>query len=208
MSARNGPASPTRLERAKREAEQLIPRLGSIPVGLATMTDRVLPDLMPTTDLALVRHAMDVSVGINEPPPIERYPGRATALQALFPISSDNMFPPQAKRRILVVFTDGEANALPHNQIGYGIAQQLKIPPLFVHVWGPNEHIYARGRINPRYRSDPASGRVLSQFAADTHGRVFGEHDLDTLVRTIHAEAGTKPARTLNLGYARRALAP
>ena len=37
----------TRLERSKREAEEVIPKLGDIPVGVATMTDRVLPDLMP-----------------------------------------------------------------------------------------------------------------------------------------------------------------
>ena len=41
MTARTGPHGPTRLARAKREAEALIPQLGNIPVGIATLTDRV-----------------------------------------------------------------------------------------------------------------------------------------------------------------------
>jgi hypothetical protein len=208
MRARTGPTSPTRLERAKADAEHVIRRLGAVPFGIATMTDRVLPDLMPTTDLALIDRALDVSVGINEPPPIERYPGRVPTLAALFPISVDNMFAPQAKHRILVVFTDGETKPLPHNQLGYGIAQQLTVPPLFVHVWAPNDRLYVRGRADPGYQPDRASVTVLSQFAADTHGHVYGEHDLAGLVREIRSEAGTKPPRTLTLGYARKPLGP
>ena len=207
MSAQDGPNAPTRLARAKQEAMQLITRLNDIPVGIATMTDRVLPDLMPTLDLALIKRVVDVSVGINQPPPIEQYPGRATTLHALFPVSNDNLFAPEAKRRILVIFTDGEASPLPH-ALGYDIAQQLTIPPLFVHVWGPNERIYIHGRVDPRYRPDPTSAAVLSQFAHDTRGQVFGEHDLSGLLRAIHSEAGTRPARAKTLGYERSALGP
>jgi hypothetical protein len=206
MTARAGPDSPTRLERAKREAEQVMTRLGGIPVGVATITDRVLPDLMPTTDLALVRSALDTSVGINQPPPIEQYRGRVPNLPALYQVPNDNLFSPETKHRILVVFTDGETKPLPHSRVGYDIAQELTIPPLFVHVWAPDERIYLRGRIDPRYRPDPASSSVLRQFAADTRGQVFAEHDLGGLVHAIRAEAGTTPARAKTLGYERSAL--
>ena len=53
MKARSAPDAPTRLTRAKQEATALIPHLGDLPVGVATMTDRVLPNLMPTTTTAL-----------------------------------------------------------------------------------------------------------------------------------------------------------
>ena len=68
MRARTGPHGPTRLSRAKREAEEVIPKLGDIPVGLAAMTDRVLPVVMPTPNYGLVRRTLEQSVGINEPP--------------------------------------------------------------------------------------------------------------------------------------------
>lgn len=207
MSAQSSPGSPTRLARAKSEAEALIPQLGNIPVGIATMTDRVLPNLMPSASRALALRTVRESVGINLPPPSQSYPGRATTLQALFPISSDNLFAPAVKHPVLVVYTDGESSPLPRS-FGYALAQQLQVPPLFVHVWAPTERIYVHGRVDPRYRPDAQSGRVLAQFAADTHGHVFGEHDLGGLLRAIRSETGTKPAHTEILGYSRVSLAP
>jgi hypothetical protein len=82
------------------------------------------------------------------------------------------------------------------------------MPPLFVHEWAPTERIYVRGRADPKYLPDPTSGRTLRQFAALTHGRVFGERDLGQLTRAIRSQAGSTPARTEVLGYARIALAP
>jgi hypothetical protein len=207
MSARRSRSAPDRLARAIREAEHVIPTLGDIPVGIATMTDRVLPDLMPTTNGGLVLRTLQQSVGINRPPPSQLYPTRATSLQALFPVANGHLFAPSVTHRILVIFTDGESNPLPVG-LGYALAQQVKMPPLFVHVWAPTEHIYVRGRVDPRYVSDRSSTKVLTQFAALTHGHVFGEGSMGRLSRAIHSEAGTEPARTEVLGYARIALAP
>ncbi|MGH3009824.1 MAG: hypothetical protein ACRDLM_10535 [Gaiellaceae bacterium] len=207
MSAQSSPQSPNRLERAEREAKQVIPQLGNIPVGIATMTDRVLPNVLPTTNTALVLRTMDQSIGVNEPPPSQRYPVRATSLQALYLIPAEHLFAPDIKHPILVVFTDGEASPLPRG-IGYALAHQLTIPPLFVHVWTPTEHIYVHGRIDPRYRPDLASGAVLKQFAQATHGQVFAAGDAGALLGAIRAEAGTRPSQTLILGYARVALGP
>jgi hypothetical protein len=207
MSAQSGPNSPTRLDRAKSEARKLIPQLGNIPVGLATMTDRILPNVLPTTNTALVLRTLDQSVGIDDPPPSQRYPGRATNLQALFPIPSDHLFAPDIKHPILVVLTDAESAPLPRN-LGYALAQELTIPPLFVHVWSPRDHIYVHGRLDPRYRPDLASTAVLKQFAQATHGRVFADGDVGALLDAIRSKAGTKPAQTRVLGYARVALGP
>ena len=207
MSARNGRDAPDRLARAVHEAERVIPTLGDIPVGIATMTDRVLPDLMPTTDDGLVLRTLQQSVGIDRPPPSQLYPTRATSLQALFPLANGHLFAPSVTHRILVVFTDGEASPLPVG-VGYALAQQVKTPPLFVHVWSQTEHIYVRGRVDRHYVPDPSSMNVLTEFAAATHGRVFGENDMRELGRTIHERAGSTPAHTEVLGYARVALAP
>jgi len=208
MSARSGPHALTRLARAKHEASALVPQLGDIPVGIATMTDRVLPDMMPTTNVGVALRTVDQSVRIDQPPPSLRYPDRATSLEALLPIGSDHLFPPGVKHPILVIFTDGEEQALPPFTSLDSLAQQVSIPPLFVHVWAPTEHIYNHGRIDPNYVPDPASGRVLTQFAGMTHGEVLREEDLKGLLGAIHAEAGSKPATTRLLGYARVALAP
>jgi hypothetical protein len=207
MTARASRTAPTRLERAKREAEEIIPKLGTIPVGLAAMTDRVLPVLMPTPNTGLVRRTLDQSVGIDRPPPGQLYTGRATTFASLYPIGRYNFYSPGVRHQILVVFTDGEAAPVP-SPIGYELARAMTVHPLFVHVWAPTERIYAHGRVDPHYKPDPNSPAALSRFANAAGGRVFGESDLRELTKTIRAEAGSTPVTTDVNGYARVALAP
>ena len=206
MQARTGLRGPTRLARAKREAEEVIRKLGDIPVGLAAMTDRVLPVLMPTPNFGLVRRTLTQSVGINQPPPGQRYRGRATTFAALYPIGASNFYSPGVRRQILVVFTDGEATPIQPG-VGYDFARAMTVHPLFVHVWAPTERIYVHGRVDPRYQPDPTSTFALDRFAAASGGHVYGEHDLHALIRTIRAEAGHSPVSASVIGYARVALA-
>lgn len=206
MSARQNLSSPTRLERALKDADGMLPKLGDIPVGVATMTDRVLPNLMPTPDFALVRRTLQQSVGINEPPPSRLYRGRATTFLSLVPIANSNLFNPGVRHPILVVFTDGEASPL--HGLSTTEVHAMQVPPFFVHVWSPTERVYQNGKIDPHYVPDPNSTQVLNQFASISRGRVFTEHDIDSLVQTIRGEAGDAPAKAAVLGYARIALAP
>lgn len=205
MSARTGPHGPTRLTQAKREAEALISRLGNIPVGIATLTDRVLPSLLPTTSVPLVLRTVNQSVRIDEPPPSLRYHGRASTLESLVQLGGDRIFPPGVKHPMLVIFTDGEEKA-PPPFTGFSYAQQYAIPPFFVHVWAPTERHYVDGRIDPNYLPDSASSAVLAHVATLSHGRVFREGDVGALLAAIHAEAGSKPKTTTLLGFSRVAL--
>jgi hypothetical protein len=207
MNARTGPDGTTRLARAKAETDEVIRKLGDIPVGLAVMTDRVLPVLMPTPNTGLFRRTLAESVGINQPPPGQIYHGRATTFSALYPIPNSHFFSPGVTHEVLVVFTDGEAAPI-NSPIGYELARAMTVHPVFVHVWAPTERIYIHGRIDRRYKPDPTSAAALSRFATAAHGRVFGENDLQALVRTIRADAGSSPVTTSVLGYARVALAP
>ena len=64
-----GAKAPTRLDRAKREAESLRAELRDIPAGAATLTDRVLPNLLPVPDRAAFDATLQDAVAIEEPPP-------------------------------------------------------------------------------------------------------------------------------------------
>lgn len=207
MTARTGPQGPTRLARAKKDAEDVIRKLGDIPVGLAAMTDRVLPVLMPTPNFGLVRRTLEQSVGINQPPPGQRYQGRATTFSALYPFGSAHFFSPGVRSQILVVFTDGEAAPI-RSVVGYQLARAMTVHPLFVRVWAPTERIYRHGGVVPSYKPDPTSALALGKFATAAGGRVFSEDDLHALVQTIRADAGHSPVNTQVIGYARVALAP
>lgn len=207
MSARQSPGSPTRLDRAIRDVETLMPQLGDIPVGIAAMTDRVLPYVMPTTNDALVLRTLQTSVGIDQPPPSQLYHGRVPTLQSLLSITNAHLFNPGAEHQILVVFTDGESPPAT-GFVANTLARAMTAHPLLVHMSLPGERVYAHGRLDPGYVPDPASGRVLSDFAALTRGQVFGEQSLGALLRTIRAEAGNTPVKAAVAGYRRLALAP
>jgi von Willebrand factor type A domain len=206
MSAQPTPGQPMRIQRAKRLARRLEKALGDVPVGLATMTDRVLPDLMPTTDTALFGKTLVESVGIDEPPPSQPYgQDRATNLQALVPITQAHFFSPGVTHRLLVVFTDGEAS--PDLQLfGFEIGHSLR--PVFVHVWQPDDHIYHHRRLDTRYTPDPTSAELLARAAKLSDGTVVDEDDYGALLATARNVVGSGPDTGQINAYARIALAP
>jgi hypothetical protein len=207
MGASRGPGEPSRLVRAKRIALRLRAKLQDVPVGIGSMTDRSLPNLLPTTDPALFRRTLLQSVAIDRPPPSQRYGGRATTFEALVPIGESGFFSQGIRRRLLVVFTDGEASKL---SPFLNVSLHRHMTPFFVHVWAAGERIYRRsGRPDPAYVSDPSSGAALDRFAvlAGGHG-AFSEDQPGSIARAARDAVGYGSARTHVDAYARTALAP
>lgn len=206
MRASGGQGQPTRLARAKRLALRLRSTLGDVPIGIASMTDRTLPNLMPTTDASLFTRTLAQSVGIDRPPPSQAYHlKRATSFQALVPLIGSNFYSQGADRRLLVVFTDGEASQL----VPYlNITLHRRVEPLYVHVWRDGEHIYRDGRVDPHYVSDPTSTDALKQLATITGGSVYSEGQQGPIARAMRAAVGFGGTRSHIDAYARIALAP
>ena len=208
MAARDAPGDPSRLARAKRYGRRLRSRLHNVPVGIASMTDRALPDLMPTTDPALFSRTLAASVGIDSPPPSQPYSGRATTLEALVPMLQSHVFAASTLHRLVVVFTDGESSRLPPG-LRYQLQQLPRVTALFVHVWGSGERIFHRGgRADPHYRADPTSGDSLASFAKLIGGREFSEQQLGRVAAAADAAVGHSGTQRSVETYARIALAP
>jgi hypothetical protein len=207
MQASPRPGGPTRLARAKRLALQLRAKLADVPVGIASMTDRSLPNLMPTTDASLFTRTLYESVAVNRPPPSQAYKGRATTFQALVPLVESNFYGRGVQRRLLVVFTDGESSKIsPLLQI----TLHRRVTPVFVHVWATGERVYsAHGKPDPKYVSDPTSGAALAQLATLTGARrAYTEHELGQVERAARAAVGYGGKRSHVDAYSRVALAP
>jgi hypothetical protein len=207
MRASARPGKPSRLVRAKRIALRLRAKLPDVPIGIASMTDRSLPNLLPTTDIALFRRTLLQSVAVDHPPPSHVYSGRATSFDALAPIIESHFFSQGVQRRLLVVFTDGESSRISPL---LNTTLQRRVATVFVHVWARGERIYGRdGRPDPKYVSDPGSAAALDHFAALTGGRhSFTEKQMGPVAgaaRDAVAYAGTHTHVT---AYARVALAP
>ncbi|HEY3541785.1 MAG TPA: vWA domain-containing protein [Gaiellaceae bacterium] len=205
MRAAAGAGAPIRLVRAKRLAIKLERSFPDIPFGVVSMTDRALPNLMPTVDRALFDRAVRQSIAINRPPPSQPHRGRATTFDAIVPLVQANFFPPAAKRRVLIVFTDGEATPLsPLTKLSL----EHGPTPLFVHVWQPDDRIRNKGG-SPEggYTADRDSAEVLADLAAGTAGHVYTEKQLDALKRGTRRAVGTAASHTLVSSYARVPLA-
>lgn len=207
MQASSGPGKPSRLARAKRLALRLRATMPDVPTGIASMTDRALPNLMPTTDARLFERTLGESVAIDTPPPSQPYQGRATEFQALAPVVAANFFPPTVARKLVVVFTDGEAQ--PISPI-LGLTLQRRVAPIYVHVWAPGELLYDRRRrkADPRYVADPASTQALAELARLTSGQAFSEDQLSKIARASRNAVGYGGTVTHVDAYARVALAP
>ena len=208
MVAKRGVHGATRFARAKAEALTLAPQLGDIPVGVAVMTDRTLPVLLPTTDLTLFDKAVTESIAINLPPPSETYGRkRATSYTAITDIGQASFFPASVKHPIVVVFTDGETSPLP---FGFQYTARLgaRFHAMLVHIAKPGEQVYQGRRPNPEYVEDPQSGAELHQLAQIIRGQVFAEGHTSSVAAAIHAAAGPAREHVSIVHYARIALAP
>jgi hypothetical protein len=208
MLASAGPGKPDRLARAERIAGSLERALGNVAVGIASMTDRTLPDLMPTTDGALFARTLEESVGIDEPPPSRPYGrGRSTSLAALVPLATSRFYTPGVTHRLLVVFTDGEAQPLTSTL--RQLAPLRALSPVFVHVWAPGEGIFERsGRRDPNYTAAPQSATLLRAAAQAVGGSAFEERQLGQIEAQVRRAVGEGLATAHVSGYARVPLAP
>ena len=207
MSAAAAPGRPTRLARAKRLALRLQQALPDVPMGIASMTDRSLPNLLPTTDSTLFDRTVMQAVAVDQPPPSQMYSNRATTFTALVPLTENHFYSPVARRRLLIFLTDGEAARVSPL---LGLTLHRRVPTVLVHVWEPGERIFlSNGRPDPKYVSDPTSGHALDVLASETGGQqAFSEHDFSGIVQAARTIVGHAKTQTHIAAYARIPLAP
>ena len=208
MKASAGPHSPTRFQRAQQLAMRLQDSLKDIPVGLASVTDRVLPHLFPTTD----RDTFDLTVrkvmGIERPPPSDGFSTRITTLGSIARVVTGNYFAPTTKKRLLVVFTDGETKPFADASLGTVFRQPPGVHSIFVRIWGAHERVYDGGVADPLYRPDPASADYIRQLAATSVGVAVEASDFGRLVNVARAALGNGETRVVANEQRRLALAP
>lgn len=207
MLAATKAGAPTRLERAQAAAERLRRRLPQVPIGLLSMTDRVLPHLFPTTDSTVFAATLEQAMGIERPPPALFFSTRATSLNSLEGIPTRDYFSPSARKRLLVVLTDGESQEIDVD-LRRAYAKRPKIETFLVHVWGQEEAIYETGVAERGYKPDRASAATLANVASLVGGRVFPEAAGDELEAAAETFFGSGPTRERTIQGERRALMP
>jgi hypothetical protein len=205
MLAASDRRAATRIGRARAIAQELRAAVPELKVGLASMTDRVLPHLFPTLDQDVFAATLEHSIGIERPPPSRRR-HNATDLQALAQLGPQGFFPATPERRIVVVLSDFETDPYSVQKLGASLRRQ-RLEPVFVHVWDGGERIWG-GLGDAGYRPDPGSEAAMRRLAAATAGRAFAERELPQAKRALRDLLGDGTRRPLWRESSRTELAP
>jgi VWA domain-containing protein len=177
MLAQRGTGSPRRIDRAKAAAIALRSSLADVPVGIASLTDRLLPHLFPSVDQDVFEATVDRSVGIEQPPPRSSLATGATRLDTLATIRTLRYFSPKARKRLIVVLTDGETQPVAGARLAALFRRSPAIETVFLHHWDSTERVYTGGAPEP-YRPDPSARTRLDGLAKLIGASVYDESDV------------------------------
>jgi len=215
MLARKAPGDPTRLALARADAIRMRNALPEIPAGIATLTDRLLPDLLPDPDPTVFAQTINQAVEIEQPPPASSNI-KATTFCAntescsLGNIATQNFFPATIHKRLAVVLTDGESNPVDAGVFAHQLATGPGVKVIFVHIWRPGEAVYDGSSPEQGYHEDPNSGQILQTLAgAVDNGKSFDESAIGSAISAMKADLGTSGPTILQGSVERtRTLAP
>jgi hypothetical protein len=200
MLARQGLGDPSRLERAKSAGLQLRASLPSVPMGIASMTNRVLPHLFPSGDGEVFEATLERAIGIERPPPGSSFLApdqpvatNVTSLGSLADVATQRFYSPAATHRLLVVLTDGESTQVSEAAVGRTL-RRARIDTVFVQFWDADEKVFTKGAPEPEYKPDPAARSILDRLATATGDSVYDEDSLDSAMSKARDLLGSGPS--------------
>ena len=208
MAASDSPASPTRLARAITAAVRLRAAIPQVPAGIATFTDRVLPDLLPVLDVGGFDAVARRAVTIEDPPP-STPAARATTYPALADIATGDYFAPSVSRRVIVFLTDGESDPFDPGALARPLGVKHGYRFLAIRFWHAGEAVFdANGRREPAYHPDPTGRTLLAELASALGGRSLEESETGTAASYLHDVVGSGHTGRVRRVLGQRPLAP
>jgi hypothetical protein len=208
MLAQRNRDDPTRLQRAQEAASILRASLPDVRVGVASLTDRVLPHLFPSADEDVFEATIRRSLAIEQPPPRSSFATSATSLNALAALRGLRFFVPTTKERVAIVLTDGETQPVANARLGGLFRRDPAIDLVFVQFWHEDERVFTRGVPEPQYRPDPSAGATLERLAASTRGAVYSEGELGAAASAARRALSNGPTVVRGEAAGQLALAP
>jgi hypothetical protein len=194
MLASRGPNRPARFDRAAAAAKRIRDELGDVPVGIATMTDRVLPHLFPSTNPASFDAVLQHSIGVDRPPSDQAENRLATDLGTTGFFASGNYFR-AAQRRVLVVLTDAESRRFNVEKLT-GEFSRKGITPFLIRFWDADERVYGPDGVETAYKPNPGSAEHAETYARAVKGEAFDERELPAAIEAIRSKIGAESAVT------------
>ncbi len=210
MLAAPAPGAPNRLERARRIAGAVRSSLDEVPVGVASLSDRVLPHLFPTLDKTVFTRVLQGPIRGGHPPPAGGF-GASSSLNALAKLGEGNIFAETVANRLVLVLTDAESDPLDSAALRAALHGTRPLDVAVVLVGRSGEQVYDSGGLpEPGYRPRPGAESSARRVAALAGGRFFGEAEAAAVVGWAvgRTRSPTRATEADVLGVERRELAP
>jgi hypothetical protein len=174
MLAAAGAGEPTRFQRATAIARTLRDAVPTAAVGIASMTDRLLPHLFPTQDRADFDLTLARAIAVQRPPPSENVGGSGTTLASLGDLAAGRFFAAAARTRIAVVLTDGESRPFAVRRVGSALSR-AHIQPFLIRLGTGSERVYGPTGSAESYRPVSGAGVALARAAASLGAAAYDE---------------------------------
>ncbi len=188
MLASSAPDAAPRFDRAREAAMRFRDALPTVPVGLASLTDRVLPHVFPTANRATVEATLERALGVDRPPSSDAGDVRATDFDAIGAVARRNFFDAEG-RRLVVVFTDAETTEFDPGDVAAAYRGR-RTELIVVRFWRPEERVFAPDGAPEPYAPDPASATYADQLASAVGGAAFDEEELAAAIDAARRAVG------------------
>jgi hypothetical protein len=163
-------------------------------VGVASLTDRLLPHLFPSPSVQSFQLTLDRTLGVERPASVQRGNGLGTSLGAFTCLPVQHYFDGRTRYHVLVVFTDAESRPfnVPLLRTSF---RRSRIKTVLVRIGSADERVYENGRQDVRYRPPPNAAQHAETFARATRGETFDEDEVSAAVRAVRRAAGEGGSR-------------
>jgi hypothetical protein len=195
MLASRGVNGTTRAARARAFTVRLHEALPDVPIGLGSLTNRVLPYLFATTQPQAFEDVLNESYGIERPPPEVTLGAEISTFDALDDVSREDFFSHSARKRLLVVLSDAET--LPFR--AKTVISDLRLAHIalvVVRFWRPDERVYRLDGGAERYV--PSAPNELERLRA-AGWTAFDEGQFGAVHRLVAQKLGEGPTHRVAL---------
>ena len=166
------PAGPTRLDRAKAAAKTIRAAIPDVPAGLASFTDRALPNLFPTSDEGAFSATVDRSIGVDRPPPVASAL-TVTTFDALAALRG--YFTPGRRHRLLVILSDGESSDFSASLLRARLRRAPGMQIVLLRFGSSNERVFGRAGLPETDYRPESTAQTIRRFVQATDGHVVDE---------------------------------
>jgi hypothetical protein len=204
MLASRGLTGAPRYLRALRFTRRVHQAFRQVPTGIASLTNRVLPYVFPTTSDAALDEVLRHGYGIERPPPEVTSGEEVSTFDALDDVAHHDFYGRHVKKRVLLVLSDAETLPFRIRRVLADL-ERVGIKTLVVRFWRPDERVFRLDNRPERYR--PSAAHELD-ILRSRGWSAYDESQFAAVRQVVAQTVGRGPVHTVALERLDRPVGP